>query len=112
MVLQLCGRVCRRLSFKNPSWKHEGFFVYSKFGILHLSLKYEKNPAIRFIAGFLFCNICLSVLLQVSVLEIEVFIVLYFSVLGVHGILNGPQYLQMQGKFCNGRLPMLLTYDK
>ena len=31
MVLQLCGRVCRRLSFENPSWKHGGFFVYIEF---------------------------------------------------------------------------------
>ncbi len=30
MVLQLCGRVCRRLSFENPSSIDEGFFVTNK----------------------------------------------------------------------------------
>ena len=31
MVLQLCGRVCRRLSFENPSSIDEGFFVLKSF---------------------------------------------------------------------------------
>jgi hypothetical protein len=31
MVLQLCGRVCRRLSFKNPSSFDEGFFILEYF---------------------------------------------------------------------------------
>jgi hypothetical protein len=30
MVLQLCGRVCRCLSFKNPSSSDEGFFVLNR----------------------------------------------------------------------------------
>jgi hypothetical protein len=31
MVLQLCGRVCRRLSFKNPVSNETGFFVLYYF---------------------------------------------------------------------------------
>ena len=31
MVLQLCGRVCRRLSFENPVSNETGFFVLHYF---------------------------------------------------------------------------------
>ena len=31
MVLQLCGRVCRRLSFENPVSYEMGFFVLEHF---------------------------------------------------------------------------------
>ncbi|MFH7036303.1 hypothetical protein, partial [Flavobacterium aquidurense] len=30
MVLQLCGRVCRRLSFKNPHHLFDGDFLFYK----------------------------------------------------------------------------------
>jgi hypothetical protein len=33
MVLQLCGRVCRRLSFENPVSNETGFFVLDWLGI-------------------------------------------------------------------------------
>ena len=32
MVLQLCGRVCRRLSFKNPHHLFDGGFLFYKIG--------------------------------------------------------------------------------
>ncbi|MGE6354210.1 hypothetical protein ACQKCJ_10070, partial [Flavobacterium sp. NPDC079362] len=34
MVLQLCGRVCRRLSFENPVSSETGFFFLQNTGVM------------------------------------------------------------------------------
>ena len=51
MVLQLCGRVCRRLSFKNPHHLFdEDFLFYSTFVLC----VFNRNPDIYREQKFLF----------------------------------------------------------
>jgi hypothetical protein len=54
MVLQLCGRVCRRLSFENPVSNKTGFFILnftyliiSKKGTLaQMVEQWTENPCV------------------------------------------------------------------
>ncbi len=47
MVLQLCGRVCRRLFFENPVSNETGFFVFKRFGAVtaFVSPPFFSNPS-------------------------------------------------------------------
>jgi hypothetical protein len=42
MVLQLCGRVCRRLSFENPVSNETGFFVLNQFVFFNRKARNES----------------------------------------------------------------------
>ncbi len=48
MVLQLCGRVCRRLSFENPSSIDEGFFVLKSFFGLYVRFLFIDRIGVYF----------------------------------------------------------------
>jgi hypothetical protein len=53
MVLQLCGRVCRRLSFENPIQIGWGFLLLENIGAAPEPSLSSKNPHHEFDGDFL-----------------------------------------------------------